>query len=42
MGLRSEAAIRFEKGLDIENAIPALNRCAELIELLGAGKLSKV
>ncbi|HHU90756.1 MAG TPA: phenylalanine--tRNA ligase subunit beta [Clostridiaceae bacterium] len=41
MGLRSEASIRFEKGLDIENAIPALNRCAELIELLGAGKIVK-
>jgi phenylalanyl-tRNA synthetase beta chain len=41
MGLRSEASIRFEKGLDIENAIPALNRCAELIELLGAGKVVK-
>ncbi|MGI6085832.1 MAG: phenylalanine--tRNA ligase subunit beta [Acetivibrionales bacterium] len=39
MGLRSEASIRFEKGLDIENTIPALNRCAELIELLGAGKV---
>mgnify|MGYP001234947688 CR=1 FL=1 len=39
MGLRSEAAIRFEKGLDIENTIPAINRCAELIELLGAGKV---
>ncbi len=41
MGLRSEASIRFEKGLDTENAIPALNRCAELIELLGAGKIVK-
>ena len=41
MGLRSEAAIRFEKGLDIENTIPAINRCAELIELLGAGKVVK-
>lgn len=41
MGLRSEASIRFEKGLDAENAIPALNRCAELIELLGAGKVVK-
>ena len=39
MGLRSEAAIRFEKGLDIENTIPAINRCAELIELLGAARL---
>ena len=41
MGLRSEASIRFEKGLDIENAIPALNRCAQLIELLGAGRVVK-
>lgn len=41
MGLRSEAAIRFEKGLDIQNTIPAINRCAELIELLGAGKVVK-
>ncbi|MCX7773105.1 MAG: phenylalanine--tRNA ligase subunit beta [Clostridia bacterium] len=41
MGLRSEASSRFEKGLDIENVIPALNRCAELIELLGAGKVVK-
>ena len=41
MGIRSEASIRFEKGLDTENAIPALNRCAELIELLGAGKVVK-
>lgn len=39
MGLRSEASSRFEKGLDTENVIPALNRCAELIELLGAGKV---
>ena len=39
MGLRSEASGRFEKGLDQENAIPALNRCAELIEMLGAGRV---
>lgn len=39
MGLRSEASLRFEKGLDIQNVIPAINRCAELIELLGAGKV---
>lgn len=41
MGLRSEASSRYEKGLDTENAIPALNRCVELIELLGAGKVVK-
>ncbi|HBR03481.1 MAG TPA: phenylalanine--tRNA ligase subunit beta, partial [Ruminiclostridium sp.] len=39
MGLRSEASSRFEKGLDTENTIAALNRCAELIELLGAGRI---
>ncbi len=41
MGLRSEASSRFEKGLDQENAIPALNRCVELIERLGAGCVVK-
>lgn len=41
LGLRSEASSRFEKGLDSENTIPALNRCAQLIELLGAGKVVK-
>jgi phenylalanyl-tRNA synthetase beta subunit (EC 6.1.1.20) len=39
LGIRSEASMRFEKGLDPENTIKALNRCAELIELLGAGKV---
>lgn len=32
VGIRSEASNRFEKGLDVENVIPALNRCAQLIE----------
>ena len=41
LGLRSEASSRFEKGLDTENTIAALNRCAELIEELGAGKVVK-
>jgi len=41
MGLRSESSMRFEKGLDTENTIAALNRCAELIEQLGAGKVVK-
>ena len=39
MGLRSEASSRFEKGLDPENTITAVNRCAELVELLGAGRV---
>lgn len=37
--LKSEASSRFERGLDIENAIPALNRAAQLIADLGAGKV---
>jgi len=39
LGIRSEASSRFEKGLDIENAITAINRAAQLIEELGAGKV---
>lgn len=39
VGIRSEASNRFEKGLDVENVIPALNRCAQLIEELGAGRV---
>lgn len=39
VGIRSEASSRFEKGLDIENAITAINRAAQLIEELGAGKV---
>jgi len=41
LGLRTEASSRFEKGLDIENAIRALNRAADLIEQLGAGEVEK-
>ncbi len=39
VGIRSEASSRFEKGLDINNAITAINRAAQLIEELGAGKV---
>lgn len=39
VGIRSEASNRFEKGLDVENVIPAINRAAQLIEELGAGKV---
>jgi len=41
LGLRTEASSRFEKGLDVENAIKAINRAAELIEMLGAGEVEK-
>lgn len=37
LGLRTEAAQRFEKGVDINGVIRALDRAAHLIEELGAG-----
>ena len=36
-GMRTESSARFEKGLDPENCLPALERACELVELLGAG-----
>ncbi|MGN1409299.1 MAG: phenylalanine--tRNA ligase subunit beta [Eubacteriales bacterium] len=39
LGMRTESSARFEKGLDSENTLPALNRACELIELLGAGEI---
>lgn len=39
IGMRTEASGRFEKGLDSDNALPALLRACELIEQLGAGEL---
>jgi phenylalanyl-tRNA synthetase beta chain len=41
LGMRTEASGRFEKGLDSENTVDAVNRAAELIEGLGAGKVCK-
>ncbi len=35
--LRTESSARFEKELDPENCLPALERACELVELLGAG-----
>ena len=35
--MRTEASAKFEKGLDILNTLPAVNRACELVELLGAG-----
>jgi len=40
-GLRTEASSRYEKGLDPENAMRALDRACELVEMLGCGKVSK-
>lgn len=39
LGMRTESSARFEKGLDSENTMPALDRACELIELLGAGEV---
>ena len=38
VGLRTESSSRFEKGLSAENALRAVNRAVELVEILGAGK----
>ena len=40
-GLRTEASSRYEKGLDPENTLRALDRACELVEMLGCGKVSK-
>nr|MBQ4318757.1 phenylalanine--tRNA ligase subunit beta [Clostridia bacterium] len=39
LGMRTESSGRFEKGLDAENALPALERACELVEMLGAGEV---
>lgn len=39
LGLRTDASGKFEKGLDPENAIAAMNRACQLIEELGAGEV---
>ncbi|MDF2937743.1 MAG: subunit beta of phenylalanyl-tRNA synthetase, partial [Paenibacillaceae bacterium] len=41
LGLRSEASIRFEKGVNPEHVIPALDRAASLICALGGGVSAK-
>ena len=37
LGLRSESSARFEKGLDINMALTAVERAAQLVQELGAG-----
>ncbi|MCR4797300.1 MAG: phenylalanine--tRNA ligase subunit beta [Lachnospiraceae bacterium] len=39
LGMRTEASGIFEKGLDPNNAIEAMNRACQLIEELGAGEV---
>ena len=39
IGLRTDASGKFEKGLDPELALEAMNRACDLIEQLGAGEV---
>ncbi len=39
LGLRTESSGRFEKGLDAQNCIPAINRACHLVEMLGIGEV---
>ena len=39
LGLRTEASMRFERGMDMETAETASRRCAELIQQLGGGEV---
>ena len=39
IGLRTDASCKFEKGLDPNNAMEAMNRACQLIEELGAGEV---
>ncbi len=39
LGMRTDASSKFEKGLDPEGTIPAVQRACELVELLGAGEV---
>lgn len=38
VGLRTESSSRFEKGLSSENALRAINRAVQLVEMLGIGE----
>ena len=39
LGMRTDASSKFEKGLDPNNAMEAMNRACQLIEELGAGEV---
>lgn len=39
LGLRTDASGKYEKGLDPNLALAAVNRAAQLVEMLGAGKV---
>ncbi len=39
LGMRTESSGRFEKGLDPNTCLPAIQRACELVEMLGAGEV---
>ncbi len=39
LGLRTDASSKYEKGLDVNNVVPALNRACELAEQLSGGQV---
>ena len=39
VGLRTESSSRYEKGLDYNNTVPAVERACQLVEELGAGEV---
>jgi len=39
LNMRTDSSGRFEKGLDMENTLPAVQRACELVELLDAGEV---
>lgn len=39
LGMRTESSARFEKGIDCEAVIPAVQRACELVQMLGAGEV---
>lgn len=41
LGIRTEASGKFEKGLDPNNALNAINRACQLIDELGCGEVTK-
>ena len=41
LGLRTDASSKYEKGLDPNISIKSVNRCIQLVEMLGIGKVVK-
>ena len=39
LGMRTESSSRFEKGIDSEITIPAVERACQLVQMLGAGEV---